>query len=123
MMCLRQGNRGSAKEQPRVGERKRHCPRRGGSIMPRIRLTDVYGPDTLKMIYEVFDDLLRLTVIERTSVDPWEDLAYAAAACRDTPHAPLGRREQPYRAATQGSRKIFTTARHVLDERRAACRL
>jgi len=43
--------------------------------MPRIRLSDVYGPNTLKMIYEVFDDLLRLTVIERTAVNPRDDLA------------------------------------------------
>jgi hypothetical protein len=43
--------------------------------MPRIRLTDLYRPEALKMIYEVFDDLLRLTVPERTAVGVSDDLA------------------------------------------------
>ena len=43
--------------------------------MRGIHLSDVYGPTTLKMIYEVFDDLLRLTMVERSGVNPSDDLA------------------------------------------------
>jgi hypothetical protein len=41
---------------------------RADSFSPNIRLRDVYGPETLKMIHEVFDDLLRSTIVERGAV-------------------------------------------------------
>jgi hypothetical protein len=46
---------------------------KGSTLTPKILLSDVYGPETLKMIYEVFDDLLRLTVAERTVTNASDD--------------------------------------------------
>src|SRR5262245_22156202 len=46
-----------------------------GSILRKIRLSDFYGPETLKIINEVYDDLLHLTVADRNAVGISEDLA------------------------------------------------
>ena len=55
--------------------RAQNRPRLGSSTMHHIRLADIYRPETLKMIYEVFDELLRLTTTERTAVDASTEFA------------------------------------------------
>src|SRR5262245_2344384 len=45
------------------------------SDMPKIRLSDFYEPQTLKVIYEVFDYLLRRTAADRDAAGPSVDSA------------------------------------------------